>query len=274
VSTLSELVAARELLTNLTLRDLRGRYRRSALGWLWSLVNPLATMVIFSVVFRLFLRIPPEVGTPSRLENFPLFLLTGLLFWNFFSVGVSSSMSLLLANANLVKKVYFPREVIVLAGVSSALVTLLIEVGVLTVALLLVGNFVVPWLPVVVFFALVLAAFTTGVALVLSVVNVYFRDVEYLTSIVLQLLFYCAPIVYPLALVPERAVLFGSEVPVRSIYLLNPLVRFVEIFRDCLYHLRLPGLRESVYVVVVSGLILAVGLAVFARMQTRLAEEL
>lgn len=274
MTTLSQLAGARELLVNLTLRDLRGRYRRSALGWAWSLANPLVTMLIFSVVFRVFLRVPVERGVYSGLQNFPLFLIIGLIFWSFFSVGVTGSMSSLLVNANLIKKVYFPRQVIVLSAVASAGVTLLIEAAVVSIVLMIVGNFVLPWLPIVLFFIIVQAAFVTGVALMLSVLNVYFRDLEYLTTLLLQMLFYATPVVYPLSLVPERATLWGMAVPVRTLYTMNPMVRFVEIFRDCLYHLRMPGAKETLYVVAISAGTLLVGSLVFSRLQRRLAEEL
>ena len=274
MTALTQLAGSRELLINLTLRDLRGRYRRSALGWAWSLANPLVNMLIFSLVFRVFLRVPVERGVFSGLQNFPLFLIIGLVFWNFFSIGVTGSMSALLANANLIKKVYFPRHVIVLSAVGSAAVTLLIEAGVVSLVLMIAGNFVLPWLPIVLFFIVVQAAFVTGVALMLSVLNVYFRDLEYLTSLVLQMVFYATPVVYPLSLVPERATILGMAIPVRTIYTMNPMVRFVEIFRDCLYHLRMPGAKETLYVVVVAGATLLIGALVFNRLQRRLAEEL
>ncbi|MEN3315465.1 MAG: hypothetical protein V7605_1699, partial [Acidimicrobiaceae bacterium] len=147
---LAELAASRELVVNLTLRELRGKYKRSVLGWAWSLLNPLATMVIFSVVFLYFLKVTFPPGQPSGFDSFPFALLIGLLPWNFVSNGMNGSMDALIANSNLVKKVYFPREVLVFANVASSVVTLLIELSVLSVALMIAGNFVLPWLlPVV-----------------------------------------------------------------------------------------------------------------------------
>lgn len=271
---LVELSRSRELLVNLTLRDLRGRYKRSVLGWAWSLLNPLATMLIFSLVFRVVLKVPVPRGDPSGLSNFAFFLLSGLIFWNLFSSGVSGSMGALIANANLIKKVYFPREVLVAASVASAVVTALVEATVLVAALVLTGNFVVPWLPVVVVLMALEAVFVTGVALALSSLNVYLRDLEYGVGILLQLLFYATPVLYPVELVPERANLLGAEVPLRSLYGLNPMVRFVEAFRDCLYHGRAPSLAGVAVLVVVALVSLAVGLGVFGRLEPRLAEEL
>lgn len=274
MNALSEVLHGRELLVNLTLRDLRSRYRRSALGWTWSLVNPLATMVIFSIVFRLILKVEIPPSERTGLQNFPLFLLTGLIFWTFFSTSVSGSMSVMLVNAGLIGKVYFPREVLVLSTIASALVTLLVELAVLAVVLMIAGNFVLVWLPVTLFYVVVFAVFTTGVGLMLSVVNVYFRDLEYVVGILLQLLFYAAPIVYPVSAVPRELSIAGVAVPFGFLYNVNPLVRFVQVFRDTLYDLTFPPLADTLFLVAVSIAVLAAGLSVFNRLEDRLVEEL
>jgi lipopolysaccharide transport system permease protein len=271
---LGELVASRELLLNLTGRELKGKYNRSVLGWTWSLVNPLATMAIFLVVFRLFLKVPVPEGEPSGLQNFAFYLLCGLLAWNMFSNGLSTGMGSLLANGNLIKKVYFPREVLVLSTVLSWLVSGAVEFSVLAITLLIAGNFVLPWLPLVIVLLLIQTLMVFGVALVLSVVNVYFRDVQHLLGIALQLWFYATPIVYPLSLVPNRAELWGMSVPVRSIYDLNPMVKLVEAYRDALYDLRFPPAADVAYILVFTGLCLVIGFAVFRKLEPRLAEEL
>ena len=135
---LSDVVQSRDLWVNLTLRELRGKYKRSFLGWGWSLINPLATMVIFTVVFSVLLKSNPAPGDPSGLHVFALFLLCGLLPWNYLSNSMTGGMYSLVGNANLVKKVYFPREVLVAANVASWLFSLLIEMCVLWVALLVI----------------------------------------------------------------------------------------------------------------------------------------
>src|ERR1700758_2564870 len=125
MASVPELASSRELMTNLTLRELRGKYKRSVLGWSWSLLNPLATMAIFTVVFAYFLKVKVPPGNPSGLSVFALFLLCGLLPFNFLANGMSGSMSALIGNANLIKKVYFPREILVAANVASWAVSLL-----------------------------------------------------------------------------------------------------------------------------------------------------
>ncbi|MBA2326431.1 MAG: ABC transporter permease, partial [Actinobacteria bacterium] len=136
---MAEYSQARELAVNLTLRELRGRYKRSVLGWTWSLLNPLASVVIYSIVFSFFLKIEPPVGEPSGLHSFVLFLLCGLLPWNFLSSGANAAMGALVGNGNLIKKVYFPREILVGSAVAAHVITLLIELGVLVVVFLIGG---------------------------------------------------------------------------------------------------------------------------------------
>lgn len=261
-------------MNNLTLRELRGKYKRSVLGWSWSLLNPLATMAIFTVVFAYFLKVKVPPGNPSGLSVFALFLLCGLLPFNFLANGMSGSMGALIGNANLIKKVYFPREILVAANVASWAVSLLIELAVLLVALVIVGNFAIPWLPLVLVLVALQCLFVTGIGLALSVMNVYFRDVQHLIGIVVQLWFYATPIVYPITVVPQKANILGVRVPLRFIYDLNPMVRFVQCYRAALYDLRMPPASVLLYVTVMSFASLFVGFAVFAKLEPRLAEEL
>lgn len=274
MTTLAEYASSRELMANLTLRELRAKYKRSLLGWAWSLLNPLATMLIYTLVFGYILRVPPETGSPSGMEIFALFLLCGLLPWNYLTAGVGGSIGNLLANANLVKKTYFPRDLLVGSLVASCLVSFLIEMGLLSMALLLFGNMVLPYLPVTLLLIVVLTLFVTGLGLAFSVLNVYFRDVQHLVGILFQVWFYLNPIVYPIGLVPERTKIFGYVVPARAIYELNPMVRFVEAFRDLLYHLRMPPAADVTYLVIVSVLVFAGGWSLFNKLEGRLAEEL
>jgi ABC-type polysaccharide/polyol phosphate export permease len=282
VTVLSDLRGSRELLTNLTLREVRGKYKRTALGQAWSLVNPLATLLIYTVVFALVFRIAPPVGDPSGLDSYALFLVCALLPFNFFSAALVGGMGSLLGNANLVKKVYFRREILVTATVLAWLVTLATELAVLVVVLLVFGGMPLPFLPLIVLASLVLMLFTLGLALVLSVVNVYFRDTQHFVSIGMQILFYATPILYPLSYVEDAAqrfqesgrTLFGWDVPIMTIYQLNPLERFVGVFRAMLYDNRLPDLGDVAYCLIATALALAVGRWTFTRYEGRLAEEL
>jgi len=271
---LAELSQSRELILNLTLRELRGKYKRSFLGWTWSLLNPLATMGIYSLVFGFFLKVTIPPGDPSGLELFPLYLLCGLLPWNFIANGMSSGMESLISNANLIKKVYFPREVLVLSTVNAWGFSMLIEMSVLAIALLVVGKMVIPWLPLVLMVMAIQMMLVTGLALLLSVCNVYFRDVRHLIGILLSLWFYLTPIVYPITYVPTHAHLFGMDIPARTIFSLNPSVGFTQTYRDLLYDLRFPSWGQVGYLALVSFSILVIGQFVFTRLEGRLAEEL
>ena len=266
---LAELSASKDLLANLTLRELRGKYKRTALGWGWSLLNPLAMMATYSLVFSVLLDIEPPLGKDG-LSSYPLFLLCALLPWTFVSNTVVGGMESLLANANLIKKTWFRREVLVLSTVLAFLVSFATEMAVLAVAFLVVGSMVLPWLPAVVLLMALLAAFVTGLALLLSVVNVYFRDARYLVGIALQLWFYATPILYPISLVRE------SELPgwAVQLYEANPMVGFVESLRDVLYVQRAPDLGTVAYLVVVTAGLFALGTWLFRRLEGRLAEEL
>lgn len=267
-----DLAGARDLWVHLTLRELRGKYKRSVLGWAWSLLNPIAMMLTYTLVFRFLLKIDVAPGDPSGLDVFPLFLLCGLLPWNYLSNSMFGGMGGLVGNANLVKKVYFPREILVGSNVASWAFSLGIELAVLAGALLIAGNMVLPWLLPLVVLVAIQTAFVVGMALALSVLNVYFRDVEHLLGIFMQLWFYATPIIYPISLVADADA--GNSLPLLRIYRLNPMARFIEAYRDVLYDLRFPPLGDVIYLLVVSVTVLLVGYSIFRRLEPRLAEEL
>jgi ABC-2 type transport system permease protein len=274
MATVSELAEARELFRNLTLRELRGKYKRSALGWAWSMINPLATMLIFTLVFKFVLRVQPDTGHPSGLKSFPFFLLCGLLSWNFLLSGLTNGMGAPLANAGLIKKVYFPREVLTASVVAAWAVQFLIELAVLVVALLFVGNVAFPYIPGVLLVVVIQMFFIYGIALALGAMNVYFRDVQHFLGLALQLWFYATPIVYPASLVPTKAHLLGYELPMTTLYRLNPMVRFVGMYRDLMYDLRWPAVADLAYVTGFAVLSVVVGRWIFLKLEPRFAEEL
>ncbi|MDQ2648774.1 MAG: ABC transporter permease [Actinomycetota bacterium] len=270
----SELASHRELLKNLTLRELRGKYKRSFLGWGWSLLNPLASMLTYSIVFAVILRIEVLPGDPSGLDVFALWLLCGLLPWTFLANSLTSGTEALVGNSNLIRKVYFPRQILVAASVGSFGITFLIEMLVLSAALLIAGNMILPWLPVVVLLTVILAAFAFGLALILSVANVYFRDARHLIGILLQVWLYLTPVIYPLTLVPEEYEFAGLDVPIRDLIELNPMTRFAGAYRDVLYDLRWPSAYTFGFLVACATVSLVAGSLIFQRGAHRLAEEL
>jgi len=269
MSVLSHVRGSRELLVNLTLREVRGKYKRTALGQGWSLLNPLVQMTIFTVVFGVLIKVQPDPGNPSGLNQFALWLVAGLLPWSFLANAVTSGMGSLISNANLINKVYFPRETLVLSSVFSWDVSFSIELAVLTVVLLIFGGSPLLFLPLVVVAVVLLTAFALGIALALSVANVYFRDTQHFMALFLQVWFYATPIVYPYSYVQRNA-----SPAVETLYRLNPMERFVAVFRNLLWDNRLPALSDAVYVLAAAALTLVLGWAVFRRYEGRLAEEL
>jgi ABC-2 type transport system permease protein len=268
---IAELTRYHELLRNLTQRELKGKYKRSTLGWAWSLINPLAQMATFSIVFGVFFDAPVPTGDPSGLQVFALFLVCGLLPWTFLANGLQQGSGALVANANLVKKVWFPRELLVASVSLAGTVSFAIELGVLAVVLLVAGNLVLPWLPAVALLVVVQLAFVLGLSLLLAAANVYFRDLEHLIGIGLQLWFYATPIIYPISLVQDA---FVDRPGLLDLYSLNPMLKFVEAYRDLLYSLRAPEAATLAYLVAWAAAALLVGRWAFGRLEGRLAEEL
>ncbi|WP_421740918.1 ABC transporter permease [Cellulomonas sp.] len=277
MSLIADVRSSRELLVNLTRREVKGKYKRTALGQLWSLANPLAQMLVYTLVFSVIIKITPEPGDPSGLNIFALWLMCALLPWTFFTSVVTGGMASLVGNENLIKKVYFPRSTLVVSNAFAATYTWLIEMAVLLVALLLFGANPLPFLPLVIVAMAVLFVFSLGVALLLSIANAYFRDMQHLVSIVFQVWFYLTPILYPISQVEsisaDRGPLVGN-VTLLDIYKLNPMEGFTEVFRNLLYDNRLPEWTTALECVVWALGAIVVGSWVFDRHQKRLAEVL
>ena len=270
-----EVLGARELLLNLTRRELRGKYKGTALGWGWSLVNPLASTLIFTAVFSVVLRVQPPIGVDG-LNNYALFLLCGLLTWNFFSGALSSGMGVLTGNGNLIKKTYFPRRLLVVSNIMALFVTYLIEMLVLAVIFLVFRVNVLPWIPLVLVVMLLTAVLALGFSLILSVVNVYFRDVAHFVAIALQIWCYATPISYPITMVEATRDSAGwaGRFHIADIYLANPMVGLIEAIRDMWYSGTMPDFRLLGYVAALSIVLLWFGNYVFGRLEVRLGEEL
>lgn len=277
ISLLVDLRRSRELLVNLTRREVKGKYKRTALGQLWSLANPIALMIIYTLVFSVLIRIQPEPGDPSGLDVFAVWLMCGLLAWTFFTNVVNGGMASLVGNENLIKKVFFPRVTLIASSSLAALFTWSIEMGVLAVVLVAIGSQLFVWVPLVVAMMVLLTLFATGVAMLLAIANVYFRDTQHFTTIVFQAWFYLTPILYPVSTVQtysdKAGKLFGV-VPLIDLYRLNPMERFVEVFRNLLYDNRWPAMDSVLWCVGWTALALVLGGLVFSRHQARLAEAL
>jgi lipopolysaccharide transport system permease protein len=258
-----------ELLWNLTLRELRGKYKRSTLGHLWSIVNPLATIAIYTVVFGTFMKFSPEPGRPSGNTMFVFYLCTGLLPWTFLSNALMGGASSITGNESLVKKVFFPRSVLPAASTLALLASFAIEMAVLGVVFLLFGYMVLPWVPLVVVVMLLQTVFVLGLALMVSAANAYFRDVQHFLAIGLNVWFYMTPIIYP-----ARVVVETSSIATTVFLRLNPMTRFVDVYRALLWDMRFPTPMQWLTVCIISFGTLLVGALAFQRLEPRLAEEL
>lgn len=269
MSTPSVVWAHRNLISNLARRDLKAKYKKSLLGWLWSLINPAATLAVYTFVFGVILRGQAPLAGNGTLQAFPLYLFAGLVVWNLFQNSLNSAMGALEGSGGLLTKIFFPPECPAIASVMGVLLQAVIEAGILILVLVLLGNisWTVLFVPFLLFEVLLLA---TGIGMVLSLLNINYRDVGYITSIALQVVFYCTPIVYSLDLVPTTV--WG--LPARRLIGLNPIAQFVEILRDLVWTLELPGWQNVVYVSVVSIGTFLLGWWYFSTHADRVIEEL
>lgn len=231
---------------NLTRREVMGRFSQSLFGAGWAIAQPLATMAVFTLVFARLGRIPSE-GAP-----YPLFAYAALAPWFFFSNSVNSGTMSLVAYRNIVTKTYFPREIIPVAGVFSRLVDLAAASTLFALLMLYYGVGVGRWSALVPVLFLLLLLFTLGVTLATSAINVFYRDVNPVVQIGLQLWLYLTPVAYPLSAVPEGY---------RWFFLLNPLTGVVEGLRAVLVFGRAPdwpvlGVAAALIVAIFSGAVL------------------
>ena len=261
-----------DLLVNLTLRDLRSKYKRSALGWTWSVLNPLVAVVVYSAVFSVFLRIQPTTGDPSGIRSYAVFLLVTLLPWQFHVTSLTEATRSITANGPLITKIWFPRWVLPTSSVLARFLTLLVEMAVLLVLIAVIeGHYAFSWIPVVLVLMALQLVFTIGLALMVSAANVYFRDVQHFLGVALAPWMFLTPILYPLEMVPaDREFL---SLGYRTLYQLNPMVSWAEAYRNALYDLRFPSAERWLAIVVATVVVLALGAALFRRLEPRMAEE-
>jgi ABC-2 type transport system permease protein len=274
--------SAGELLINLTMRDIRSQYKRTVLGRLWSFVNPLATIAIFWFVFGVVFEMQPPAGNTSGLHSYPLYLTAGLIPWTFISSSITSGMTALTTNAGLLTKVYFPRHVLVVSTVLSLGATFLIELSVVTAIMWAFGGpRVLIFIPGVLIMTVITGVFCTGIALMLSVALVYFRDTQHFVGIFMQIWFYGSAIIYSFEiLLPKleaaanHVIIFGHPFPFTFLFRLNPAVRITNCYRSMLYDFELPSWSDLVGSIAWAAVAIAVGAWIFRRFAPRLVEEL
>lgn len=235
-----------ELLIGMTKRELVARYKNTLFGFLWVVVNPLMQMFVIGFVFRFFIKEP--------IANYYLYLLVGLLVWNFFSLSLSKATGSIVNERNLIKKAKFAREVIPLSIILSNFVHLLTAFAILLVPILLAGILSIYNFPRLLMGTVLLLTFTTGLSLLTSALNVRYRDINFFVQAVLIIWFYATPIVYSINVVPYNLMWFWR---------LNPMTSVIQLFQNALISAPAPGIGMLLSNSIVTIIITLIGWRVF-----------
>lgn len=258
MNTFKDLYAYRQMIFSLVKKDLRGRYKGSVLGFLWTFINPLLQLVVYTIVFSFILK--------TNIERYYLYLFVALIPWIFFSSSITVGSASIVAQKDLIKKIYFPRMVIPISYVTSSFVNMLLCFIVIFAVIIVSGagiNFLaLLTLPVIMLVEYILAL---GMAMLTSAITVYFRDLEHILGIVTMAWMYMTPIMYDKSIVPENLM---------PIFNLNPMTHVIECYRAVLYEKKIPDLTTLLSAAGLGILILIVGILVFNKLQKRFAEEL
>jgi len=247
----------RELLKTNVKKEIRGRYKKSFLGVLWSFLNPLLMVAVYAVVFPIILK--------TQQPHYVVFLIVALIPWTFFTTIVSQGATTIVVNGPILKKVYFPREILPISVVTSGLVNFLISTVIIIIFLLGYGMGITKY---IVFYPIIVVAqyfLLLGITFILSSITVYFRDIEHFIGVVLQLLFYATPIVYSMDTFPEKF---------KTILYCNPMTPIINSYRDIFYYQRKPELNNLILIFGVGIGLCLIGYLIFNRLQRKFAEEL
>ncbi len=255
---LNEIYNYRQMIYSMVKKDLRGRYKGSVLGFLWTFVNPLLQLTVYTFVFSIILS--------STVEKFYLFLFVALVPWIFFSASITTGCTCILAQKDLVKKIYFPRQVLPIAYVTSSFVNMLFSFLVIF-AVLIMSGVGIEWrallyLPIIMLVEYILAL---GMALLFSALNVFFRDLEHILNIIVMAWMYLTPIMYQVEQVPEKYL---------KIFYLNPMTSIIIAYRDILYYKKVPHIETLTRAAFLGAGMLIIGNLIFQKLQKSFAEEL
>ena len=252
-----ELYQYRELLKTNVHKEIRGKYKGSILGVLWSFLNPLLMVVVYAIVFPYLMRMTQD--------NYLVFLITGVIPWIFFTTVVTSGCNCVWTNGGIIKKVYFPRAILPISVVCAALINFLISCIIILIFVFFSGigfSFNILWLPLI---ALIQSILSLGILFILSSINVYVKDVEYLVQFIMNLLFYATPIIYNVSMFPEKY---------RWILYLNPMAHLIDAYRSIFYYKAMPNFTSLGIVGLVSIVVLVIGYSIFKKLEKGFAEEL
>lgn len=271
VAPVRELWDYRDLLYNLVVRDVKVRYKNSALGILWSMLNPLLMMLVFTFVFKV-------VAGSSSLRAYPAFILSGILAWNLFSASVIGATNSIVGNAHLVKKVYFPRVVLPTSIVLSNLVNFVLALPVYFVLSIVLGLTPTVWVVLLPAVIVVQIIFTLGISFVLATANVFYRDTRIVMEVVILAWFFLTPIFYPISEVGRggfqiAGLSLDSYDVQRWMRIVNPMASIIASYRDVLYWGNPPGLDFFFRTAVTASVILVAGYFIFHRFSSVFGEE-
>jgi len=253
---LKNLYQYRELLKSNVKKEIRGKYKGSFLGVLWSFVNPLLQVLVYAIVFPYIMRV--------KTDNYLVFLIIGIIPWTFFTYVLNQGMITVRMNSGIIKKVYFPREILPISVATSGLVNFSISC-IIILLFCIFGGVGISWhlvfLPLIAIFQYILQL---GLTLGLCAINIYIKDTEYIVQFFINMLFYGTPILYAATLFPER---------IRWVLYLNPMAQIINAYRDIFLYHQIPDLFGLLYMAGISIVLFIIGLAIFRKLEKGFAEE-
>lgn len=253
-----ELYQYRELLKTSVKKEIRGKYKASFLGVLWSFINPLLQVAVYAIVFPYMLN---NTG-----DDYIIYLITGIIPWTYFNTSLVGCVGCIKSNAGIIKKVYFPREILPLSTVLSGFINFIISCLIILIACLL-WNVGISWhILIVPFLGILEGILILGIGLVLGACDAYVQDLEYIVNFLLMLAFYGSPIVYKMNMF-ENSTLLATAIKI------NPFTCLINAYRDVFLYHQLPELNSLLYVLIVSIIILVIGYLVFKKLEKGFAEQ-
>lgn len=258
MNTIKEIYAYRHMITSLVRKDLRGRYKGSVLGFMWTFINPLLQLMVYTIVFSIILK--------SNIDKYYLFLFVALIPWLFFSTSLTGGAGCILGQQSMITKIYFPREVIPIAHVTSGFVNMILCFIVVSFVVLFSGVTINPvallYLPIIFMIEYILAL---GVTFFASSITVFFRDFEHILGIISMAWMYMTPIMYSADIVPDNLM---------PIFMLNPMTSIIIAYRDVLYYAKVPDMSTLLHAFGLGMVALIIGVVTFTKLKRQFAEEL
>ena len=254
---LKELYNYREMLSNLVKKDLRTRYKGSVLGFLWTFVNPILQLIVYTMVFSIIMKV--------NVDKFYIYLFIALIPWLFFATSIQNGASSIISNKDLIKKIYFPRLIIPISVVNASFMNMIFSMLIVFVALILSGIGLSRYIFMLPIIMMIEYLFTLGLSFVFAAVNVFFRDLEHILGIIIMGWFYLTPIVYTTDMVPQEYL---------WIFKLNPMVPIMDVYRQILYYKQLPSFNGLGLIFIFSIAMIVIGYYIFQKLQKNFVEEL